>query len=102
MLRQCVEEEERFFDRDSVAQLRLLFHDLDRACPAKLRESITQSIGFIGYDAVRLFEDITDRHARDEMLPERVFHFYKTTITFDHQQKTIRISCIVDVGDDPE
>lgn len=102
VLRQYVGEEEKFCDRDPIAQLRLLLDDLDCACPAGFRESITQSIGFIGYDAVRLFEDIPDRHARDEMLPEMAFHFYKTTLTFDHQKKTIIISCLVDVGDDPE
>ena len=101
-LRQYVGEKEEFFDCDPVVQLRRLLHDLDCACPVELRESITQSIGFMGYDAVRLFEEIPDRHARDKMLPEMAFHFYKTMLTFDHQKKTILVSCLVDVGDDPE
>lgn len=53
----------------------------------------THAIGFISYDAVRLFENIPDRHASDE-LPDILFNYYQTTITYDHENKKIAINIL--------
>jgi len=60
------------------------------------------AIGFCTYDAVRLVENISDRHEDVEQIPDLFFHFYDTTLVFDHQKAKIRISHIVEVDGDPK
>jgi anthranilate synthase component 1 len=57
-------------------------------------ELITSSAGFITYDAVRHFENISDRHP-DTSLPDFYFNFYTTSLAFDHKKNTILISYLV-------
>ncbi len=59
----------------------------DKALPS------THAIGYIAYDAVRLFEDIPDRHTSDA-LPDILFNFYQTTLTYDHLNKKITINVL--------
>ena len=47
------------------------------------------AVGFMTYDAVRLFESIPDRHTDDDALPEMLFHFYQTTLVFDHLKQNL-------------
>lgn len=89
-------------DHEPFTRLRSLIKELDCACASEFQESITKIIGFVGYDAIRLFEEIPDRHLPDEMLPEISFHCYSTTLTFDHHRKTILISSLVEIGNEPE
>jgi anthranilate synthase component 1 len=58
---------------------------------------ITGSVGFITYDAIRHFEDISDRHPHDPSLPILYFNFYSIGLTFDHERQTLLISTIVEV-----
>src|SRR6185436_1510416 len=41
------------------------------------------AVGYMGYDAVRLFERIPDRHAPSS-LPLASFAFYHSLVAFDH------------------
>jgi anthranilate synthase component I len=41
------------------------------------------AVGYLSYDAIRLFERIPDRHPRGE-LPDAAFAFYRSIVAFDH------------------
>jgi anthranilate synthase component 1 len=50
------------------------------------------AVGYLGYDAVRLFERIPDRHA-PSALPLASFAFYRSLVAFDHvAQRLVLIS----------
>ena len=68
--------------------------DLDRLRDAV--KSAGSAIGFVTYDAVRLFESIPDRHPDTLQLPDFFFLFHKVRIAFDHLKNTIVISVVVD------
>ncbi len=101
-LTQRVGENTKAYNTDPFIQLRHLINELDCACPIELRESVTQAMGLITYDAVRLFENIPDQHTKDEALPEILFTFYRTTLTFDHRRQTVLINQVTDLGKDPK
>jgi len=46
------------------------------------------AVGYLGYDAVRLFERIPDRHKPDG-LPLASFSFYRSLVAFDHARQRI-------------
>lgn len=79
---------------------------LQSQCSFATRDSIAHLIncamGFITYDAVRYFENIPDRHPSDPLLPMLLFHFYTLSLTFDHKNKFILISTVVEISDNPE
>jgi anthranilate synthase component I len=60
------------------------------------------TIGFLSYDAVRLFENIPDRHAGNNLLPDMFFNFYQTILIFDHSRKKLFISTLVSASDSTE
>ena len=47
-----------------------------------------RAFGFVSYDAVRIKEQLPDRHAFDGV-PDFFFHIYKTIITFDHNKQKV-------------
>lgn len=50
--------------------------------------------GFATYDAIRMFENIPDRHGKDKQLPEILLNIYQNVITFDHKNQKIHISIV--------
>lgn len=52
------------------------------------------AIGFLSYDAIRLFEKIPDRHTNDEIFPAVFFRFYQSGIFFDHQTNKVFICTV--------
>jgi anthranilate synthase component 1 len=58
------------------------------------------AVGFMTYDAIRLFENIPDRHQKDETLPEMVFSFYETTVILDNSFKELTVSILVETDGD--
>lgn len=60
------------------------------------------AIGFVTYDAVRLFEEIPNRHADHHEIPDLFFLFHTTHITFDHLKGSILISTLVEVSEEIE
>ncbi len=42
------------------------------------------AVGFMSYDAVRLFENIKAKHPDEDQIPDITFGFYNTIIAFDH------------------
>jgi anthranilate synthase component 1 len=75
--------------------------ELMRCAPdPKLPPLVGGAVGFFSYDAIRLFEEIPDRHQNS--VPEVFFLFHKLHIAFDHIQGRMIISLVIDVGSDPE
>ncbi len=56
--------------------------------------------GFVGYDSVRFFEDIPDRHGPDGDIPEIMFRRFRDCIVFDHQTRKVIVTSVAVVGDD--
>lgn len=60
-------------------------------------------VGYIGYDAIRYFEQLPKIPRDDLLLPDIQFMFYNTVIIFDHLTKTIKVVSAARVnGDAPE
>ncbi|MCH8081015.1 MAG: anthranilate synthase component I family protein [Proteobacteria bacterium] len=55
-------------------------------------------IGYMGYDSVRLFENIPDRHLQKDSPAEIVFRSYQDTVAFDHQTGKAVVSTLVQAG----
>jgi anthranilate synthase component 1 len=64
-------------------------------------ELLGNAVGYFAYDAIRLFENIPDRHSQQHHLPDIFFNFYRTTLKFDHERKTLLITTHVEIKDDP-
>jgi anthranilate synthase component I len=60
------------------------------------------AIGFATYDAIRLFEEIPDRHPDQHRLPDLFFLFHTVHIAFDHLKGSIFISVIKELSGDLE
>lgn len=58
-------------------------------------------VGFISYDAIRVFEDIPDKNENADNIPELLFKFYNDNITFDHKAGKVVISSTAEIEDDP-
>ena len=43
------------------------------------------AVGLLGYDAVRLFEAIPDRHPREGKIPDGLFLLFDAVVAFDHR-----------------
>src|SRR5262245_28372216 len=46
------------------------------------------AVGYLTYDAIRLFERIPDRHPTSD-LPEASFSFYRSLVAFDHVRQRL-------------
>jgi len=84
-----------------LVRLRELISELSYVSRADKADFIGSAVGLMSYDAIRYFENIPDRHAQDELLPEIEFNFYRTTVTFDHEKEILLISVMTEVGNDP-
>ena len=47
------------------------------------------AVGYLGYDAVRLFEDVPDRHPKSEAIPDGLFLLFETVVAFDHPRQRL-------------
>jgi anthranilate synthase component 1 len=56
-------------------------------------------VGYIGYDAVRFFEELPDKNPDDLNLPDSVFVLNDTLLIFDHINHTIKIVANVHLND---
>lgn len=60
------------------------------------------AIGLVTYDAVRLRENIPDRHAAANDIPDIMFNFYHSTLIFDHVKHKLLLAKIVDLEGDKQ
>lgn len=47
------------------------------------------AVGFLGYDAARLFEEIPDRHPREGEIPDGLFLLFDAVVAFDHPRQSL-------------
>lgn len=80
-----------------LRQLRQEFADINTIPMLRLTGG---SVGYMSYDAIRLFEDIPDRHNNHNDLPDIFLNFYGTSITFDHEHSKVIVAKIVNVERD--
>ena len=59
------------------------------------------AIGSIAYDAVRLFEQIPERHPDPDGNPEIAILFHEVGIVFQHRKGTMTICLCIEPGHDP-
>lgn len=59
-------------------------------------------VGYMGYDSVRLFEDIPDRHQKDSDPPDLMFRRYRDAVAFDHQTGKAMVSSLAQADRNPE
>jgi anthranilate synthase component 1 len=60
------------------------------------------AVGYLSYDAVRAFEDIPDRHAREGAIPDGLFLLYDCVVAFDHPHQRLLLLTNVAVSDERE
>jgi len=54
------------------------------------------AVGYLSYDAVRLFEAIPDRHRRRGDLPDALFLLYDAVFAFDHPRQRLLLLTTID------
>lgn len=87
---------------DPLETLRQLLKKLDAISTAPEAALMPGAVGFMTYDAIRLFEAIPSRHLQSSELPQLLFNFYQTTLIFDHLRQKLTINILVEVGDEPQ
>ncbi len=60
------------------------------------------AVGFLGYDAVRLFEEIPDRHPREGSVPDGLFLLFDAVVAFDHPRQRVLLLTTLDGALPPE
>ena len=56
------------------------------------------AVGYLTYDAVRLFEAIPDRHAREGEIPDALFLLFDAVVAFDHPRQRVLLLTTVDAA----
>ncbi|HEY3172580.1 MAG TPA: anthranilate synthase component I [Thermoanaerobaculia bacterium] len=52
------------------------------------------AVGFLSYDAARLFEEIPDRHPPEGEIPDALFLLFDSVVAFDHvRQRLLLLTC---------
>ncbi|MCF6150222.1 MAG: anthranilate synthase component I [Candidatus Kuenenia sp.] len=82
--------------------LSVLEREIQKLRPVKIKdlpEFFCCAVGYIGYDAIRYYENLPDIPKDDLVLADIRILFYDTVIVFDHLTKTIKIVCSVNTDD---
>ena len=56
------------------------------------------AVGYLSYDAVRLFEAIPDRHPREGEIPDGLFLLFDAVVAFDHPRQRLLLLTNIGVG----
>lgn len=88
-------------DEPPFTALRKLMKNLSAISASTGEKMMANAVGFLGYDGIRFFENIPDRHPHSD-LPDLFVKFYRTTLRFDHQQHKLSIMHLVDVENNAE
>ena len=60
------------------------------------------AVGYLTYDAVRLFERIPDRHPRTSGMPDGLFLLFDAVVAFDHARGVMALQTVARPGEGPE
>ena len=55
------------------------------------------AVGFLSYDAVRVFEEIPDRHRREGKIPDGLFLLFDAVAAFDHPRQRLCLVTTLDL-----
>ena len=55
-------------------------------------------VGFLSYDAARLFEEIPDRHSREGGIPDALFLLFESVVAFDHVRQCLLLLTCADLS----
>jgi anthranilate synthase component 1 len=58
------------------------------------------AVGYLSYDAVRLFERISSRHPRTSAMPDGLFLVFDSVIAFDHARSVLVLQTLVGDSED--
>ena len=93
-------QEKRRYEGDPIEELRALVKRYNAARLDGVPRFTGGAVGYVGYDAIRLQEDIPDRTENDLALDDIVMLFYDTLLAFDNVQHRIHlISNVHTTGD---
>jgi anthranilate synthase component I len=68
---------------------------------AALPPLVAGAVGYLGYDAARLLEEIPDRHARAGDMPDALFLRFDSTLAFDRlRRRLVATTIATDGGED--
>lgn len=59
-------------------------------------------VGYVGYDAIRFFEEIPSSHENELGFPDIYFEWHRKGIVFDHEKGIITLVVVMDGGHVPE
>ncbi|MEX1244907.1 MAG: anthranilate synthase component I [Thermoanaerobaculia bacterium] len=57
------------------------------------------AVGYLAYDAVRLFETIPDRHPREGAMPDALFLLFDAVAAFDHPRQLLLLLTTIDASE---
>ena len=60
------------------------------------------AVGYLSYDAARLFEAVSDRHPRESGVPDALFLRFDAVIAFDHSRRRLLLLTAGDGGEGAE
>jgi anthranilate synthase component 1 len=58
------------------------------------------AVGYLGYDAARLFEEIPDRHPKNGEMPDGLFLLFDAVVAFDHPRQRLLLLTNLEGGSD--
>jgi anthranilate synthase component 1 len=58
------------------------------------------AVGYLTYDAVRLFEEIPDRQSREGDIPDALFLLFEAVVAFDHPRQRVLLLTTLDPSAD--
>jgi anthranilate synthase component 1 len=59
------------------------------------------TVGYIGYDAIRYFEQLPNVPKDDLLLPDIQLMFFDTVVIFDHTTRTMKVVCAAHINNEP-
>lgn len=77
------------FEGSDIQLLREKLREFHSANLENVPSFIGGAVGFVSYDAIRIFEKIPDTHPNTLDIPPILFNFYETTLAFDHFQQKL-------------
>ncbi len=92
---------ERLYESPLAALARLVVRP-DFEADRDLPPLAAGAVGYLGYDAVRLFEEIPDRHPREGRMPDGVFLLFDSVVAFDHPRQRLMLLTTLDSAVAPE
>jgi len=84
--------------------LKKLLDNIEIIHPSHLPRLVSGAVGYLGYDTIRLIENIPFEVEKDQNIPMGILGFYNALIIFDNFRKTLMLvyAPLVQAGDDAE